>query len=493
LPAKHKDVRNLSFVNVTDGLTFDDVLLVPKRSPARSRKEVDTSAQLSRHLSLKVPLVSAPMDTVTEHAMAIVLAQAGGVGIVHRFMTLNQQVEEVLKVKRSESIVIDQPYSLSESQKLKDAKRLMTKYGVTGLLVVDPTGKLRGIVTSRDILFERDDEKRIAELMTEIKDMVTAPADINLQEAERLLHKHKLEKLPLVDKNGKLRGLITSKDMLSLEQHPDASKDERGRLMVGAAVGVRGDYLERAKALREAGADVLVVDVAHAHSDITLDAVHAIRKMMADAELIVGNVATKEGAQDLIAAGVDAVKVGIGSGSICITRIVSGAGVPQLTAIIECAKVADKSGVPIIADGGIRTSGDITKAIAAGASTVMMGSLLAGTEESPGMTVMREGRKYKLVRGMASVGASFDRSARESEQNDDTTSLVDYVPEGVEAFVPYKGNSSELISQLVGGLKSGMSYCGATRVSQFRGKAAFVRISPAGLKESYPHDVELMK
>ena len=486
---------NLSSVNITDGLTFDDVLLVPKKSPARSRKDIDTSSQLSRHLKLKVPLVSAPMDTVTEHAMAIVVAQAGGVGVIHRFMTIEQQVEEVLKVKRSESIVIDQPYSLSDDQKLKDAKRLMTKYGVTGLLVVDATGKLQGIVTSRDILFERDEEKRIAEIMTGIKDMITAPADINLQEAERILHKHRLEKLPLVDKDGKLRGLITGKDMLSLEEHPDASKDERGRLMVGAAVGVRGDYLERAHALREAGADVLVVDVAHAHSEITLDAVRAIRKALPQAELIVGNVATKEGTEDLIAAGADAVKVGIGSGSICITRIVSGAGVPQLTAIIECTKVADSAGVPIIADGGIRTSGDITKAIAAGASTIMVGSLLAGTEESPGMTVMREGRKYKLVRGMASVGASFDRSARESEQNDEESaaSLVDYVPEGVEAFVPYKGNASELISQLVGGLKSGMSYCGATKVSHFRGKATFVRISSAGLKESYPHDVEVMK
>lgn len=485
----------MSSVSITDGLTFDDVLLVPKKSPVRSRKEVDTSTRLSRRIELRVPLVSAPMDTVTEHAMAIVIAQAGGVGVIHRFMTVEQQVDEVLKVKRSESIVIDQPYSLSGDQRLKDATRLMTKHGVTGLLVVDPAGKLQGIVTSRDIRFERDQEKRIAELMTPIKDMITAPAHINLQEAEQILHRNKLEKLPLVDKDGNLRGLITSKDMLSLEEHPDASKDEKGRLMVGAAVGVKGEYVERARALSEAGADLLVVDVAHAHSDITLDAVRAIRKALPDAEIMAGNVATKEGTEDLIAAGTDAVKVGIGSGSICITRIVSGAGVPQLTAIIECARAADKSGIPIVADGGIRTSGDITKAIAAGASTVMIGSLLAGTEESPGMTVMREGRKYKLVRGMASVAASFDRSDRESERSDDDSavSLIDYVPEGVEAFVPYKGNASELISQLVGGLKSGMSYCGATKVSHFRGKAAFVRITSAGLKESYPHDVDVMK
>jgi IMP dehydrogenase len=434
------------------------------------------------------------MDTVTEHAMAATIARAGGIGIIHRFMTIKQQVEEVLKVKRSESIVIEQPYSLTADQKLKDAKRLMFQRGVSGLLVLDERGRLQGILTTRDIQFERDPERKVADLMTGIKDMVTAPPGISLDEAERILHKRKLEKLPLVDKDGKLRGLITSRDMLSLEEYPNASKDEKGRLMVGAAIGVKAGYLERAGELHEAGADVLVLDVAHAHSDITLDAVRNIKKSIPKAELIVGNVATKEGTEDLISAGADAVKVGIGSGSICITRIVTGAGVPQLTAIIECTKVADQKGVPIIADGGIRNSGDITKAIAAGASTVMVGSLLAGTEESPGMTVMREGRKFKLVRGMASVAASYDRSTRESEQADEDAAvdLLDYVPEGVEAFVAYKGNASELISQMVGGLRSGMSYCGATEISQFRGKGDFVRISPAGLKESYPHDVDVM-
>ncbi len=479
---------------IIDGLTFDDVLLVPKRSSVRSRKEVQTTSRLSRHLELKVPIVSAPMDTVTEHSMAITMARAGGIGIIHRFMGLEQQVEEVLKVKRSESIVIEQPYTITGDQKLKDAKRLMSQYGVSGLLILDERGRLQGILTTRDILFERDPEKKVTEMMTGIKGMVTAPSDVTLQEAERILHKHKLEKLPLIDKDGALRGLITSRDMLSLEQYPNASKDEKGRLMVGAAVGVKKGYLERVKALHEAGVDVLVLDVAHAHSDITLDAIRSIKKSIPDAELIAGNVATKEGTEDLIAAGADAVKVGIGSGSICITRIVTGAGVPQLTAIIECTKVADKANVPIIADGGIRNSGDITKAIAAGASTVMVGSLLAGTEESPGMTVMREGRKYKLVRGMASVAASYDRTSREAEQADEdgADSLLDYVPEGVEAFVLYKGNASELVSQLVGGLKSGLSYCGATEISHVRGKANFVRISQAGLKESYPHDVEVM-
>ncbi|MGD0175469.1 MAG: IMP dehydrogenase [Candidatus Bathyarchaeia archaeon] len=479
---------------ILDGLTFDDVLLVPKKSTVRSRRDVHTTTRLSRNIELRIPMVSAPMDTVTEHAMAATIARAGGIGIIHRFMTIKQQVEEVLKVKRSESIVIEQPYSLTADQKLKDAKRLMSQRGVSGLLVLDERGRLQGILTTRDIQFERDPERKVADLMTGIKDMVTAPPGISLDEAERILHKRKLEKLPLVDKDGKLRGLITSRDMLSLEEYPNASKDEKGRLMVGAAIGVKAGYLERAGELHEAGADVLVLDVAHAHSDITLDAVRNIKKSIPKAELIVGNVATKEGTADLITAGADAVKVGIGSGSICITRIVTGAGVPQLTAIIECTKVADQKSVPIIADGGIRNSGDITKAIAAGASTVMVGSLLAGTEESPGMTVMREGRKFKLVRGMASVAASYDRSARESEQADEDAAvdLLDYVPEGVEAFVAYKGNASELISQLVGGLRSGMSYCGATEISQFRGKGDFVRISPAGLKESYPHDVEVM-
>ena len=479
--------------NIDEGLTFDDVLLVPKKSVVHSRKEVNTSTKLSRHLQLKIPVISAPMDTVTEHAMAITIAREGGLGIIHRFMTIKQQVEEVLKVKRSESIVIEQPYRMNGDQKLREARRLMTQYDVSGLLVVDPNEKLEGILTGRDILFERNLERKVSELMTPIKDMVTASPGLNLKEAERILHQHKLEKLPLIDNEGRLRGLITSKDLLSLEKYPNASKDSKGRLMVGAAVGVKTDYVERANALHEAGADMLVIDVAHAHSDITLEATRSIRKNIKDAELMVGNVATKDGTDDLIAAGADAVKVGIGSGSICITRIVTGAGVPQLTAIIDCAKAADQAGVPIIADGGIRNSGDITKAVVAGASTVMLGSLLAGTDESPGMTVMREGRKYKLVRGMASVAASYDRTSKEPETEEEAAvELIDYVPEGVEAFVPFKGNASELIGQLVGGFKSGMSYCGAIEISQMRGKANFIKMSPAGLRESYPHDVDVM-
>jgi len=479
---------------ITDGLTFDDVLLVPKRSAVRSRREVHTKTRLSRHIELKTPFVSAPMDTVTEHSMAITMARAGGIGIMHRFMSVQQQVEEVLKVKRSENIVIEQPYNLSGSEKLKEAKRLMAQRDVSGLLILDAQGRLEGILTARDIIFEHDLEKPVREMMTPMKNLVTAPPETTLKEAEQILHQHKLEKLPLVDTEGRLRGLITSRDILNLEQYPNTSKDEKGRLMVGAAIGVKSDYMERAFSLHKAGADVLVLDIAHAHSDIALDVIKTVKKSIPNVELIAGNVATKDATADLIKAGADAVKVGIGSGSICITRVVTGAGVPQLTAVMECAKVADETDIPIIADGGIRNSGDVTKAIAAGASTVMLGSLLAGTEESPGMTVMREGRKFKLVRGMASVAASFDRTARDSGQNEVESAgdLLDYVPEGVEAFVPYKGNASDLINQLVGGLRSGLSYCGATQIAQLRGKGEFVKMSPAGLKESYPHDVEVM-
>ena len=475
-------------------MTFDDVLLVPKKTAVRSRKEVHTTTRLSRNKELKIPIISAPMDTVTEHAMAITMARVGGIGIIHRFMQIEEQVEQVLKVKRSESIVIEQPYSLRANERLRDARELMSQRDVTGLLVLNDEGKLEGILTSRDILFERNPNKAVREIMTPIHDMVTAPPNTTLQEAERILHEHKVEKLPLVDQEGKLRGLITSRDLLNREQYPNTSKDEKGRLMVGAAIGVKSDYMERAAALQRAGVDVLVLDIAHAHSDVALEVIRTIKKSIPNAELIAGNVATGEGTADLIAAGADAVKVGIGSGSICITRVVTGAGVPQLTAIMECAKVADGSGTPIIADGGVRNSGDITKAIAAGAATVMIGGLLAGTEESPGMTVMREGRKYKLVRGMASVAASYDRLGRESNQSEleSVSGLLDYVPEGVEAFVPFKGSASELVNQLVGGLRSGLSYCGATEISQLRGKGEFVRMSSAGLKESYPHDVEIM-
>ena len=474
-------------VPIRDALTFDDVLLVPKRSSVHSRKEVDLSTRLSRNIKLNIPVVSANMDTVTESAMAIAMAHNGGIGIIHRFMPVERQVEEVLKVKRAESVIIENPYTIWPSATVADAKRLMQEKGVNGLLVVDANQKLLGILTARDLLFEENDLSRVSELMTPTKSLHTATTDVSIDEARRLLRKHKVEKLPLVDGEGRLRGLITSKDMMTLAERPQACKDSKGQLIVGAAVGIREGYLERARSLVDASVDVLVVDVAHGHSDRVLDVVRKLKKELGQVDVVAGNVATPEGTRDLVAAGADAVKVGIGSGSICITRIVTGAGVPQLTAVLECAEAAKDLDVPIIADGGIRNSGDITKALAVGASSVMVGSMLAGTEESPGVMVMRNGRKYKVHRGMASVGASMKRGTQEAE---DEASLLEYVAEGVEAFVPYRGTAHEIIAQLAGGIRSGLSYCGARTLVELRQNASFVRLTSAALKESYPHDVE---
>jgi IMP dehydrogenase len=474
-------------IPIRDALTFDDVLLVPKRSSIHSRKDVDLSTRLSRNIKLNIPIVSANMDSVTESAMAISMAHNGGIGIIHRFMPVERQVEEVLKVKRAESVIIEEPYTIWPSATMADAKRLMQEKGVSGLLVVDANKKLLGILTARDLLFEDNDLNRVSELMTPMKSLHTASADASIDEARQLLRKYKLEKLPLVDEEGHLRGLITSKDMVTLAERPQACKDSKGQLTVGAAVGIREGYIERARALVDAGVDVLVVDVAHGHSDRVLNVVRKLKKELSQVDVIAGNVATPEGTKDLIDAGADAVKVGIGSGSICITRIVTGAGVPQLTAVLECAEAARESGVPIIADGGIRNSGDITKALATGASSVMIGSMLAGTEESPGVTVMRNGRKYKIHRGMASVGASMKRGTEEAE---DEAALLEYVAEGIEAFVPYRGTSHEILAQLAGGIRSGLSYCGAKTLVELRQNASFVRLTSAALKESYPHDVD---
>ena len=475
-------------VPIRDALTFDDVLLVPRRSPIRSRKDVDLSTRLSRNIKLNIPIVSANMDTVTESAMAISMARNGGVGIIHRFMPVERQVDEVLKVKRAESIIIEHPYTISPNSNVHDARRLMQEKGVKGLPVVDGNGKLLGILTTRDLLFENKDSiSKVSELMTPAKDLLTARVGTSVDHARELLRKRKIEKLPVVDEEGYLRGLITSKDMVTLAERPEACKDSKGQLIVGAAIGIREGYLDRARGLVKAGVDVLVVDVAHGHSDWVLEVVRRLKRELSDVEVIAGNVATPEGTKDLIEAGADAVKVGIGSGSICITRIVTGAGVPQLTAVLECAEAAKDRNIPVIADGGIRTSGDITKALAAGASCVMVGSLLAGTEESPGVEVMRNGRKYKLHRGMAPVGASMKRGTQEAE---DDSALLEYVAEGIEAFVPYTGDSHEIITQLVGGVRSGMSYCGARTLAELRHNASFVRLTPAALKESYPHDVE---
>jgi IMP dehydrogenase len=478
-------------LNIREGLTFDDVLLVPKRSPIVSRTQTDLKTKLSRNITVNIPLVSANMDTITEYEMAIALAREGGIGIIHRFMTIEDQVEQVLKVKRSESVIIEQPYTIESTASVDDANRSMNEYGISGLIVQNEEKKLVGIITRRDITFEENPSRKVSELMS--KDVITANEGITTDQAKEILHKYRIEKLPVIDDKKTIVGLVTSKDILKMEKYPYASKDKKGRLLVGAAVGVKGDFLERTESLLEAGADTIVVDIAHGHSDNALNAVHMIKKAFPMCELIAGNVATGEGARDLIKAGVDAVKVGVGSGSICITRVVTGSGVPQLTAVIDSVKIAEEYNIPVISDGGIRTSGDATKALAAGASTVMVGSLLGGTDESPGKTLVRNGKKFKMYRGMASFYASLGRRYREEgSQIMDSHDLNDYVPEGVEAMVPYKGSVVEIIRQLVGGLRSGLSYCGAKTILQMQQNADFVKMSPAGYKESNPHDVDVM-
>jgi IMP dehydrogenase len=430
------------------------------------------------------------MDTVTESPMAIALAREGGVGIIHRFMTIQDQVDEVLKVKRSESVMIEQPYTISIDSSVGYAKKIMHDFGISGLLI-EKDKKLAGIITKRDLLFETNFDKNVTSVMS--KDVVFAELGTTIEKAKDILHKNRIEKLPIIDKDKHIIGLITSKDILKMEEFPNASKDKKGRLLVGAAVGVKGDYLERTEALLDAGADVMVVDIAHGHSDNAINCVHLIKKAFKDCELIAGNIATSNGTEDLIRAGVDAIKVGVGSGSICITRVITGSGVPQLTAILDSVKIAKKYEIPVISDGGIRNSGDLTKALAAGSSSVMVGSLLGGTDESPGKTLVKNGKKYKIYRGMASFYASLGRKYREEgEQLKESDELNDYVPEGVEAMVSYKGSVVEIIRQLVGGLRSGLSYCGAKTINEMQQNAEFVRITTAGYIESQPHDVNVM-
>jgi IMP dehydrogenase len=477
-------------LDIVQGLTFDDVLLVPKRSPIVSRSQTNLRTKLSRNITLNMPIISANMDTITESGMAIALAREGGIGIIHRFMTIEDQVDEILKVKRSESVMIEQPYTIKPDLTVADARKAMAEYSVSGLLV-EEGNKLLGIITRRDITFENNNKLKVSELMT--KDVITAKAGITIDQAKEILHNKRIEKLPVIDEKKHIVGLITSKDILKMDQYPYASKDRKGRLLVGAAVGVKGDYLERTEALLDAGADVIVVDIAHGHSENAINTVHMIRKAFPDCELIAGNIATGDGSRDLIKAGVDAVKVGVGSGSICITRVVTGSGVPQLTAVIESVKVARDYDIPIISDGGIRNSGDITKALAAGASSVMIGSLFGGTDESPGKTLVKNSKKYKMYRGMASFYASLGRKYREAgPQVVDSDDLNDYVPEGVEAMVPYKGSVVEIIRQMVGGLRSGLSYCGAKTISEMQMNAEFIKITSAGYIESQSHDVDLM-
>jgi IMP dehydrogenase len=477
-------------LDIVQGLTFDDVLLVPKRSPIVSRSQTNLRTKLSRNITLNIPIISANMDTVTESGMAIALAREGGIGIIHRFMTIEDQVDEILKVKRSESVMIEQPYTIKPDLTVAEAKKAMAEFSVSGLLV-EEGGKLLGIITRRDITFEKNNKLKVSELMT--KDVITAKTGTTIDQAKEILHNKRIEKLPVIDDKKHIVGLITSKDILKMEQYPYASKDRKGRLLVGAAVGVKGDYLERTEALLEAGADIIVVDIAHGHSENAINTVHMIKKAFPDCELIAGNVATGEGSRDLIKAGVDAIKVGVGSGSICITRVVTGSGVPQLTAVIDSVKVARDYGVPIVSDGGIRNSGDITKALAAGASSVMIGSLFGGTDESPGKTLVKNGKKYKMYRGMASFYASLGRKYREAgPQVVDSDDLNDYVPEGVEAMVPYKGSVVEIIRQMAGGLRSGLSYCGAKTIPEMQNNAEFIKITSAGYIESQSHDVDLM-
>lgn len=477
-------------MDIKEGLTFDDVLLVPKRSPIVSRSQTDLRTKLSRNITLNIPIISANMDTVTESGMAVALAREGGIGIIHRFMTIEDQVDEILRVKRSESVMIEQPYTVKPDISVVEAKKAMAEYGVSGLLV-EEGGKLAGIITRRDITFEKNSKRKVSEVMT--KEVITAKVGTTIEQAKEILHKQRIEKLPVIDDKRRIVGLITSKDILKMDEYPHASKDKKGRLLVGAAVGVKGDYLERTEALLEAGADVLVVDIAHGHSENAINTVHMIKKAFPNCELIAGNIATGEGARDLIKAGVDAVKVGVGSGSICITRVVTGSGVPQLTAVVDSVKVARDYDIPVISDGGIRTSGDMTKALAAGASSVMVGSLFGGTDESPGKTLVKNGKKYKMYRGMASFYASLGRKYREEgPQVVDSDDLNDYVPEGVEAMVPYKGSVVEIVRQLAGGLRSGLSYCGAKTIAEMQKNAEFIKMTSAGYIESQPHDVDVM-
>ena len=473
-----------------EGLTFDDILLVPEKS-AILPKEVDVSTKFSRNIDINIPLVSAAMDTVTESRLAIAIAREGGIGIIHKNMSIEEQAEEVDKVKRSESGVIVDPISLSPEKSVGEAIELMAKYHISGIPIVNKEKRLVGILTNRDIRFLEEEDKRlkIAEIMTK-ENLITAPLGTTLEEAKKILHKNRIEKLPIVNKNFILKGLITIKDIEKVEKFPNACKDAKGRLRVGAAVGVSRDTMERVEALVNAKVDVIVVDTAHGHSTRVIEVIKEIKRNF-DIELVGGNVATFEGAESLIKAGIDALKVGIGPGSICTTRVVAGVGVPQVSAIQECKRAAKKYHIPLIADGGIKYSGDITKALAVGADSVMIGSLFAGTEESPGEVVLYKGRSYKEYRGMGSIGAmkkgSKDRYFQEEAEDDKL------VPEGIEGRVSYKGPLSACVYQLLGGVRSGMGYCGVKNIKELQGKTKFVQITSAGLRESHPHDIIITK
>jgi IMP dehydrogenase len=471
-----------------EGLTFDDVLLMPAESSVVPGA-TNVTTQLSRAIRMQIPITSSAMDTVTEHRLAIALAREGGVGFIHKNMSIAAQAEMARKVKRSESGMITDPITMEADKTVGDALDLMADYHISGIPITTSAGDLVGIVTNRDLRFETDRARPIRELMT-AQNLVTVPEGTTLEQAKEMLHRHRIEKLLVVDRRGKLSGMITVKDIMKQIEYPNACKDEHGRLRVGAAIGAAGDYLERAEALARVGVDVLVIDTAHGHSQGVLDAVLRIREALPAVQLIAGNVSTGAGAAALCERGVDAVKVGQGPGSICTTRVVSGAGMPQITAISDCARVAERFGVPVVADGGIKYSGDIAKAIAAGAHSVMIGSLFAGTEESPGETILYEGRSYKSYRGMGSIGAMQRGSGDRYFQGGEGKKLV---AEGIEGMVPYKGHLSDTVFQLIGGLRAGMGYVGAKDTEALRRHARFIRISMAGLVESHPHDVTITK
>lgn len=470
-----------------EGLTFDDILLMPAISSVLPN-QVDLTTNLTRKIKLNIPLMSAGMDTVTEYRMSIAMAREGGIGIIHKNMSIQEQALEVDKVKRSEHGVITDPFSLSKNHTIGDASELMERYKISGVPIIDDKGRLEGIITNRDIRFETDNKRKIKEVMTS-ENLITGAPGISLEEALKILKGHKIEKLPLVDKNNILKGLITIKDIEKHEQYPHSARDESGRLLAGAAVGVTKDVLERVEALNKSKADVIVIDTAHGQSTGVLDTIREIKSAFPDIQLIAGNVATYQGTVDLIKAGADCVKIGIGPGSICTTRVVTGIGVPQVTAIMEAAKAAKEYDIPIIADGGIKYSGDVTKALAAGGNAVMMGSLFAGTEESPGEELYVEGRKFKTYRGMGSLGAMSSGSSDRYFQSE----TKKYVPEGVEGRVPFKGKVGDIIYQLIGGVKSGMGYCGAANLEALRENTQFVKVTQASLQENHPHNITITR
>ncbi|MFP4661628.1 MAG: IMP dehydrogenase [Halanaerobiales bacterium] len=475
---------------VKEGLTFDDVLLIPARSEVLP-KDIDTRTHLTKRLSLNIPVISAGMDTVTEARMAIAMARQGGIGIIHKNMSISRQAEEVDRVKRSESGVIVDPFYLSPEKQISEAEALMSKYRISGVPIVGKDRRLVGIITNRDLRFVKNYDRKISEVMTS-EGLVTAPVGTTVDQAKEVLQEHKIEKLPLVDENNVLKGLITIKDIEKAEQFPESAKDHQGRLIVGAAVGVTENTMDRIAALVDSEVDIVVIDTAHGHSEGVLKTVEKIKDKYPELQLIAGNVATAEATEDLINAGADVVKVGIGPGSICTTRVVAGVGVPQITAIYDCARKAREYDIPVIADGGIKYSGDIVKALAAGASTVMLGSILAGTEESPGELEIYKGRSYKVYRGMGSMGAmqegSKDRYFQEQENE-----VKKLVPEGIEGRVPYKGSLGDTVYQLIGGVRAGMGYCGTKTVKDLQENGRFIKITSAGLRESHPHDVNITK